>query len=71
LPYSGVSEPGCLPGRPGWPFGQVRPNILTIGSFNIRSGVLAGATGGWLPHRVPIRAGLGFDSPSIHQGQFG
>ena len=29
LPYSGVSELGCLPGRPGWPFSQVRPNILT------------------------------------------
>jgi len=56
LPYSGVSKPGCLPERPGWPFGQVRPNILTIGSFNkSRLGVLASATGGWLLYCVPSR----------------
>jgi len=30
LPYSGVSEPSCLPRRPSWSFGQVRPNILTV-----------------------------------------
>ncbi len=55
LRYSGVSEPGCCQGARVGLLGQVRSNILTIGSFNkSRLGVLAGATGGWLPHRISI-----------------